>query len=63
MSFYIIKCGGALVGKWLLESFYELGCNVLNEVVIEEGYVRVTMRVEYKDIWMKKSLLCARYEV
>ena len=24
--------------------------------VIEEGYVRVTIRVEYKDIWMKKRL-------
>ena len=38
-------------------SRHELECNVLNEVVIEEGYVHVTMRVEYKDIWMKKKSL------
>ena len=44
-------------------SRHELECNVLNEVVIGEGYVRVTMRVEYKDIWMKKSLPCARCDV
>ena len=34
----------------LLRSRHELECNILNEVVIKEGYVRVTMRVKYKDI-------------
>ena len=34
----------------LLRSRHELECNILNEVVIEEGYIRVTMRVKYKDI-------------
>ena len=38
-------------------SRHELECNILNEAVIEEGYVRVTMRVEYKDIWIKKKRL------
>ena len=36
-------------------SGHESEYNVLNRVVIEEGYVRVTMRVWYKDIWIKKQ--------
>ena len=38
-------------------SRHEPEYNILNGVVIEEGYVRVTMRVWYKDIWMKKKNL------
>ena len=41
----------------VLRSRHELGCNILNKVVIKEGYVRVTMRVKYKDIWIKKKSL------
>ena len=49
---------------YILRSRHELEYNILNEVVIKEGYIRVTIRVKYKDIWIKKkSLPYTRYEV
>jgi hypothetical protein len=31
------------------------GNNIQNKVVVEEGYIRVTMRIGYKDIWIRKQ--------
>ena len=47
LGYIILYCHG---------SRHEPEYNALNGVVIEEGYVRVTMRVWYKDIWIKKRL-------